>query len=191
MRKMPGPRSEPWGTPEKIPELVAMATPGISDLWTVVFWLTELRSMFPVCDHWMDLFWDQLLILPAAYQSAPWCGSTDPGSALRGSPPGRWCLVGTPQQQPWEEGAQPSWRGGGSCLSADEAHLCCSYMSSPTLHRHSLTPLCFLPFHHWIFPGISRLMSLLLPRPPFSFKIFIHYFIFSFFLSLILFSLGR
>lgn len=123
-----------------------------------------------------------LLILPAAYQSAPWCGSTDPGSALRGSPAGRWCLVGTPQQQPWEEGEQPSWRGGGSCLSADEAHLCCSYMSSPTLHRHSLTPLCFLPFHHWIFPGISLLMSSLLPGPPFSFKnVILHFLIFLFF----------
>lgn len=42
--KTPGPRSEPWGTPEKMPELVAMATPGLFDLWTEVFWLTELRS---------------------------------------------------------------------------------------------------------------------------------------------------
>lgn len=78
----------------------------------------------------MDLFWDRLLILPAGYPSAPWCGSTDPGSAPQGSPPCRWCLVGTPQQQPRGGGEQPSWRGG-SCLSADGAHLCCSYMSSP------------------------------------------------------------
>lgn len=80
----------------------------------------EASDMFPVIDHWMDLFWGPLVILPAAHPSAPWCGSTDPGSALRGAPPCRWCLVGTPQQQPWGEGERLSWRGGGSCLSEME-----------------------------------------------------------------------
>lgn len=136
-----------------------MATPGLFDLWTAVFWLTELRSKFPVIDHWMDFFWDQLLILPAAYQSALWCASTDPGSALRGSPPCRWCLVRTPQQQPWEEGEQPSWRGGGSCLSADEAHLCCSYMSSPTL-PHPPPPSPDTPSLRFVFSSFITEFSL-------------------------------
>lgn len=35
LRNMPGLRSEPWGTPETMPKLVAISTPGLFDLWTL------------------------------------------------------------------------------------------------------------------------------------------------------------